>query len=335
MRKEGKSFLRTGYTFTELLVVIILISIFFAILIAMTDSTLKAYRTTRLTLQTLYATNHIDFMFDVLENEFKWASSGSQLLKGEWGDTGLRKPDRTKFTDIVDTVNEKPWLYDSIDIQKTTNGFIVSIVYLIPSAVKFYYDSTTGVCKPLTEGYLESPDWSIVTRAISPSSEHYVPTLVKLKYYYNVGGTYKPLNNVIFVTPNMNFMIKEINLGNQAEINLQPASFPSTSPSTAPNELFITPISKLRSVGPENVYTTASFRKVSIEYNSQTKEVLLKREFPTAGLQTGAYTIKLLDSVESFQGSLVYYSQSDFSELRFDNRQDWNTYKNSAEVKNI
>lgn len=328
--------LKKGYTLVEVLIVLILISIFFAILVMMTDSTLRAYITTRQTLQTLYAQSYVDFLFDVLEGELKWVGSGSNLLKGEQGDAGLRKPDRTKYTEIVDVVSGKPWLYDSIDIEKTTNGFILYITYIIASPVRIHYNGTTGECKPLSEGYLDSPSWSIVTRALAPSSEHYIPTLVKLRYYYLDSGTYKPVTGVLKVTPNMRFQIKEIDLSNPSvEKNLVPSTFPSNNPSTAPNELFITPISRFKNTVFNTGYATRTFRQVRIQYNSQTKEVTMVRFIPSPDLTQNTYSVKLLDNVESFQGSLVYYVSGEFRELRFDNRTDWNTYKNSAEVRNI
>lgn len=326
---------KKGYTFVEVLIVLILISIFFSILVIMTDSTLRAYATTRQILQTLYAQSYVDFLFDVLEGELKWAGSGSNLLKGEQGDSGLRKPDRTKYTEIVDVASGKPWLYDSIDIEKTATGFIIYITYIIASPVKLYYNGTTGICRPLSEGYLDSPSWSIVTRAIAPSSEHYIPTLVKLKYYYLDSGVYKPVTGILRVTPDMRFQIKEIDLSTSVEKNLVPSNFPSNDPTTAPDELFVTPISKFKNVVFNTGYATRTFRQIRIEYNSQTKEINMVRFIPSTDLSQNTYSVKLLDNVESFQGSLVYYFSGEFKELRFDDRDDWNTYKNSAEVKNI
>ncbi|MCX7653812.1 MAG: prepilin-type N-terminal cleavage/methylation domain-containing protein [Fervidobacterium sp.] len=326
---------RKGYTFVEFLIVLILISIFFSILIIITDSTMKAYNLTRSTLQTLYAQSHIDFTFDMLEGELKWVGSGSNLLRGERSGSELRKPNKTE---VYQQISDKLWLQDSIDIEKTSTGFIIYITYVVASPVKFFYDSTTGTCRAISEGYIDSPDWSIVTRALVPSSEHYVPTLVKLKYYYNDSGVYRPVTGRLKVTPDLRFLIREVDPSNPSvERNLAPTTFPTTStqPGSAPNELFITPISKFSNVSLNTGYTTRSFRQVQIEYNSQTKEITVRRLIPIFEPSPVIYNIKLLDNVESLQGSLVYYSSNGLSELRFDNRNDWNTYKNGPELRNI
>ncbi|MGC8902661.1 MAG: type II secretion system protein [Fervidobacterium sp.] len=319
---------KSGYTLSEVLVVLIIISIFFAILVSITDSTLKSYQITRATLQTLYAQSYVDFLFDVLEGELKWTGSGSTLLMREGAnafsnDGKLLKPDGTVYTEITD----KLWLYNSLDIEKTTTGFAIYVTYILPSPVMLKYDTTTKTYRPTTTGYLLA-GWCILKNAISPSAPTYTPRYAKLLFYKNGA----PVNSLIQVSPTDSFIVKEIASTNPpSEIVLNPES----SDPKYKNYFYIVPIARFKNTIFNFGYTTKTFRQVKIEYNSQTKEITMTRFLPSTDLSQNTYTVKLLDNVTNFEGSLVYYSSGNLAEIRFDNRDDWNTYKYGPAVRSI
>lgn len=325
---------RNGYTLSEVLIVLILISIFFAILIAITDTTLRAYQTTKSTLQLLYAQSYVDFLFDVLEGELKWAGSGSSLLLNQDPNNRqyspspngiLLKPDGTPYYEIVNRL----WLRDSIDIEKTATGFIIYITYLITTPVTFKYDQSLNGYTPISEGYIDYPGWCILKNALSPSAEKYTPRYAKLKFYKN-GIT--QVTSEIYVKPGDRFVVKEVDPSNPSvEMTLNPYS----SAPKYKDYFYIVPIARFKNIALNNGYVMRSFRQIRVEYNSQTKEVFITRFLPATDLTQNTYRVKIIDNVESFEGSLVYYSAGQFNEIRFDNRSDWNTYKNSTFMKNI
>lgn len=323
MKKSEKS----GYTLSEVLIVLVIISIFFAILVSITDSTLKSYQITKSTLQTLYAHSYVDFLFDVLEGELKWTGSGSTLLMRDGASTfssdgKLLKPDGTVYSEITD----KLWLYNSLDIEKTQTGFAIYVTYLIPSPVMLKYDNTTKTYRPTTTGYLLAVGWCILKNAISPSSPTYTPRYAKLRFYKN--GL--PVDSSIQVSPNDSFVVKEI-LSPGVEVILNPES----SDPKYKDYFYIVPIARFKNTVFNSGYTTKTFRQVKIEYNAQTKEINMTRFLPALDLSQNTYTVKLLDNVTNFEGSLVYYSSGGLAEIRFDNRNDWNTYKYDPTIRNI
>lgn len=60
---------RKGYTFVEVLISLVVITIFFGILTLIVDMTLRSYKVSKATLQSLYANTYVNFLFDVMEGE--------------------------------------------------------------------------------------------------------------------------------------------------------------------------------------------------------------------------------------------------------------------------
>jgi len=318
---------RFGYTFVEVLISLIVISIFFAILVIVMDMTLRSYRVSKSTLYSLYANSYVNFLFDVIEGELKWAGSGSTLFVNQ-SNKNLRLL-RPVFTPgnaesytrpgmVYQDITDHLWLNDSIDIEKTNDGFILYVTYVITYPVAFKRNSD-GTYSPLQSGYLGPAGWAILTTALSPSSDEYQPRYAKLRYYLN-GQLFSGGN----VSPSDRFTLKEINLAVQSiQLDL------------LPTDNFVYPIARFKNAVFNNGYVTRSFRQVRIEYKASEKKFVMTRFMPALDLETNSFPVTLLENVEYVEAYLVYDQGGNTNKIRFDNRSDWNTYKNSPEIKAI
>lgn len=330
---------RKGYTFVEVLISLVVITIFFGILTLIVDMTLRSYKVSKATLQSLYANTYVNFLFDVMEGELKWAGSGSSLLVNQrYKDDPNKKLQKPKFTLGVASSYTRPgenykqitdhlWLYDSIDIEKTADGFRIYVTYVItyPVVLKRNNDNPPTY-SPLQSGYLGPSGWAIITNALSPSSSEYRPRYAKLRYYLN-GQVF----NGGYVKPTDKFTLKEINLAVQSV---------STDLDLLSEDKFVYPVARFKNAVFNNGYVTRSFRQVIIEYNSTEKKFTMTRFMPALDLTNNYFPITLLENVEQVEASLVYRYRNEEGgieerRIRFDNMADWNTYKNSPAIQTI
>ncbi|SDH48494.1 prepilin-type N-terminal cleavage/methylation domain-containing protein [Fervidobacterium changbaicum] len=330
---------RKGYTFVEVLISLVVITIFFGILTLIVDMTLRSYKVSKATLQSLYANTYVNFLFDVMEGELKWAGSGSSLLVNQrYKDDPNKKLQKPKFTLGVASSYTRPgenykqitdhlWLYDSIDIEKTADGFRIYVTYVItyPVVLKRNNDNPPTY-SPLQSGYLGPSDWAIITNALSPSSSEYRPRYAKLRYYLN-GQVF----NGGYVKPTDKFTLKEINLAVQSV---------STDLDLLSEDKFVYPVARFKNAVFNNGYVTRSFRQVIIEYDSTEKKFTMTRFMPALDLTNNYFPITLLENVEQVEASLVYRYRNEEGgieerRIRFDNMADWNTYKNSPAIQTI
>ncbi|WP_448374653.1 type II secretion system protein [Fervidobacterium sp.] len=326
---------RRGYTLVEVLISLIVISIFFAILVLVMDMTLRSYRISKSTLYSLYANSYVNFLFDVIEGELKWAGSGSNLFINQ-SDSNLALL-RPTFTPgnagsyirpgtIYSDITNRLWLNSSIDIEKTNDGFIIYVTYVITYPITLKRNND-GTYSPLQSGYLGPAGWSIITSALSPSSDSYKSRYAKLKYYLN-GQIFNGGN----VTTTDKFVLKEINLAVQTiELDLLPEGYSNVWK----GDLFVYPIARFKNATFNNGYVTRSFRQVRIEYRASEKRFVMTRFMPALDLTQNQFSVTLLENVESVEAYLVYDQGGVTNKVRFDNRADWNTYKNSSEIRAI
>jgi prepilin-type N-terminal cleavage/methylation domain-containing protein len=322
MRKQ-----RSGYTLVEVLISLIVISIFFSILVLVMDMTLRAYRISKSTLYSLYANSYVNFLFDVIEGELKWAGSGSTLLVNQrYSNLALRRPlyspgnagSYIRPGEVYSEITNHLWLNNSIDIEKTIDGFIIYATYVITYPITLKRNDD-GTYSPLQSGYLGASGWAILTTALSPSSDEYKPRYAKLRYYLNG----QPFNGGD-VSPNDRFTLKEINL-----------AVPAIELDLLSEDKFVYPIARFKNAIFNNGYITRAFRQVRIEYKGSEKKFVMTRFMPTLDLTQQTFPVTLLENVDYVEAYLVYDQGGVTNKIRFDNRTDWNTYKNSSEIRAI
>lgn len=285
---------KKGYSFVELLVSLFVIGIIFAIMSIIVNLNINAYKTTKLTLQNVYADSYVSFLFDVLEGEVKWIGSGREFLANLYRPTFVPNspssynPMGAIYSEISNKVR---WFGNYFDYERTGGKDIMYLNYVIAYPVTLKRN-TDGTYSPISAGYMGPSGWSIIRGSLSKNSPNYFARYAKLRFYKNgvvfSGG---------YLTPNDKLTVKEINLALQntsTDINLRA------------QDLFITPIARFKKAVFNNGYITRSFRQIRIIYDPNARTIVMEKFMPALDLTQQVFPTILLDNVNSFSTYILY-----------------------------
>jgi hypothetical protein len=267
-------------------------------------NSLESYKISKLNVETLYAESYISLLFDILDDEVKFAGSGSNLLKNLYiptyvpGKSKTYVPKGRLFTEIVNY----SWLANSIDYYEDNDQKIFYLTYVITYPV-FFIRNPDGTYSPLYNEKVGDIEWAIIKNKLSPDADGYYTRYAKLSVTKISGsGTYPG-----FVKIDDKFSIKEVNLAK-----------PKKLIQLSDDDKYIYPIYNSTDI------FSKSFRQIKVIFDKKTGRVSMIRYTPILDSDNNTIQIDLLNNVEDFSISVVY----------FDNgikKIDIKTAKNNAE----
>ncbi|MBO8161231.1 MAG: prepilin-type cleavage/methylation domain-containing protein [Thermosipho sp. (in: Bacteria)] len=280
--------MKKAFTFVELLVTLLITSITFLIIYLIVDNSLESYKIARLNVKTLYAESYISLLFDILDDEVKFAGSGSELLKNLYIPTyipGKRKsyvPKGRLFTEITN----HGWLANSIDYYEDDNQKIFYLTYVVTYPVLFVRNSD-GTYSPLFNEEVGEINWAIIKNKLSPDADGYYTRYAKLKVKKISGsGTYPG-----YVKIDDKYIIKEVNLAK-----------PNKSLDLSSSDKYIYPIYNSTDI------FSKSFRQIKVIYNKKTGKISLIRYTPILDSDLNTIQIDLLNDAKDFSISIIYFN---------------------------
>ncbi len=287
---------RSGMTLTEVLVVIIITSVFFGAAVLIFSNLVELYQTSRAHLRLLYAESHVSILYDIMENELKYAGSGAALLKN------LHHPSGGRYSELAD----RTWLFDCVDYDPQTKTLFISYVITYP-VVLVRKESTGGSVTyfALNSGYLGQSKWIISKNTLSPSAPGYVTRYLSLQDITPVATT----------TDYPGY----VNAGE---------AFSLTSALTS-EDRYVYLIAKYKDAtfgfssdeASENDYTlgsyTGSFRQIQLTYDQTRRKVTMKRLIPTLPSDYQLLSVDLLSDVSEFKVFLLYMEDNEVREIEF------------------
>lgn len=284
---------RKGFTFSELLISLIILSLTFQIVISIVYNSVESYKISRINIQNLYAENSISLLFSILENELRYTGSGGELIKNLYkptyqeGDESSYVQKGEKYSQICDHI----WLSNSIDYYEDTSKIEFLISYLV-TYNNFFVRNSDGTYSPLYRGAIDEIKWVVIKNKISSSSEGYYTRIAKL-YAKKISGTgtYPGI-----VTPDDKFIFEEINLANS-----------SKRIALLSDDKYVYPIYKRKDLKFSG-YPNNMFRQTKIVFEKESNKIYIERFFPTVfNSGTNIYKLDILENVENFQIYAIYF----------------------------
>ncbi|ABR30759.1 N-terminal cleavage protein [Thermosipho melanesiensis] len=283
--------MKKGFTFVELLVSLIIIGLTFQIVVSVVFNSVESYKLSRVNMQNLYAESYVTLLYDILENELRYAGSGGELLKNLYlpkytiDDEESYMPKGGKYTEVTDVL----WLADSIDINEDSTSLVLYITYVV-TYKNFFVRNTDGTYSPLYKGYVGNFGWTIIKNKLSSSAEGYFTRFAKLKVEKISGPDEFPGE----IGPEDTFKIDEINLANQLK----------TLP-LSDEDKYIYPLSKNSIDSVE--YATSLFRQTKVVFEKEMGKIYIERFFPVLDLSQKHYRQDILENVKDFEVYALYY----------------------------
>ncbi|SHH28954.1 prepilin-type N-terminal cleavage/methylation domain-containing protein [Thermosipho atlanticus] len=294
--------MKKAFTFVELLVTLIITSITFSIIYLIVTNTLDSYKISKTNVRTLYAESSISLLFDILDDEVKFAGSGSELLKNLYVPTYIPRRSNSYvqkgrlFTEIVD----HGWLINSIDYYEDKNQKIFYLTYVVTYPV-FFVRNNDGTYSPLYNEKVGEIQWAIIKNKLSPDTEGYYTRYAKLKVTKLSGsGTYPGEVKI-----DDKFSIREVNLAN-----------PNRTVELTSDDKYIYPIYNSTDLFAK------SFRQIRVIYDKTLEKVSMIRYYPMLDITNNTVEIDLINDVKDFSISVIYFDNG-IKEM------DINTAKNS------
>jgi prepilin-type N-terminal cleavage/methylation domain-containing protein len=284
--------MKKGFTFSELLVSMLIIAITFQIVYYIVDNSVESYKNSRINLQNLYAESSISLLFDILENELKYAGSGGELLKE------LHKPvfdpgnqgSYEQVGEVYSQVTDHCKIANSIDYYEDSQKKEFYITYVV-TYKNFFVRNGDGTYSPLYGGDLGKINWVIIKNKLSSSADGYYTRIAKLDADKISGpGTYPGE-----ITPSDIFEFKEINL---AKTN--------KTLSLRNEDKYVYPLYE-KSVAFTG-YPSVMIKQTKIVFEKESGKIYIERYFPIPDSTSNIYISNILENVEDFDINAMYYS---------------------------
>ncbi|ODN30482.1 type II secretion system protein [Fervidobacterium thailandense] len=312
---------RRGFTLTEVLIVLVILTIFFAILVTMVHGVVTAYRFSKTTLQALYAESYIRFFFDMLENELRWAGSGTHLMREGFsssppptGDPDLHNQvrfgkmsgiTRVRFSEVLDYLWIRTW---GIDVRVEGQEIAFYLTYLKTYPVLFKrVPNITNRYVALNTGFVGKSNWVISASRLSTGANEYFSTLV----------------NVSVTMPNGTpFTGGEIRKNDELNI---------VCPGNVKWHEYIYFVVESVGRGLFGIDFGEGFRRIRVAFNPSTRTIYVTKYSPVSG---ASITQRILENVKNFE---IYLARQGGAGLDFE-RVDpatWNTRKPTVAVSQL
>ncbi|ONN27184.1 N-terminal cleavage protein [Thermosipho affectus] len=283
--------MRKGFTFVELLVSLIILTLTFQIVFSVVFNIMESYKISKVNMQNLYAESYVSLLYDILENELKYAGSGGELLKNLYkpsyvlGNVSSYIQKGEKYSEITDHI----WLANSIDVKEDTNKLEFYVTYVV-TYKNFFVRNADGTYSPLFKGYVGDFRWAIIKNKLSPSTEGYFTRFVKLDVEKISGPDEFPG----IVGPEDTFKIEEINLADQTEKVM-----------LGDEDKYIYPLSRNTLTSVE--FSKNLFRQIKVVFEKNTGKIYIEKFFPILDLTKKVYRQDILENVKSFEVYALYY----------------------------